>query len=244
LALPLHFQEQLGIFQDPLSNRSRGVSPSGIQLPGFATGEVVCGEGFGQAPAILGARTRHGHQEFHGYMGRDRSTANLLLHAFRKQLDQRQPARNPADAAIQSARQLLQAVAETLLEFRQQPAFFQSALSVRPTQRTIQHQSFRLTQGPDRRQDRVPAQLLESRDALVTVDDQIAIRLIRNGDDDDRCLLSRGGQRGQQLPLPLWIPHPQTFITAIQLVKLQLHFWPSPAWILEQVPSGIVPVQG
>ena len=90
-------------------------------------------------------------------------------------------------------------------------------------QRTVQHQSLDFVHRPDHRLDRVPAQLLQSRDALVTVNDQIATRSIGNRDHDDRGLLSRGRQRRQQLPLPLWIPHPQMFMTAVQLVKLQLH---------------------
>ena len=110
-----------------------------------------------------------------------------------------------------------------MLQRREQPAFFQGTLWFRPMQRTVQHQGLDFAQRPDHRLDRVPAELLESRDALVTVNDQIAIRLIRNGDDDDGGLLSCGGQRRQQLPLPLWIPHAQMFMTAVQLVKLQLH---------------------
>jgi hypothetical protein len=131
--LPLDFQKQLGIFEDPFPNGSRGVSPSGIQLPRFTSGEVVRGKRFGQALAVRGAGTRHGHQEFHGHLGRDRTTADLLLHAVREQFHQRQPVRYPTHAAIKTARQLIQAVVEALLEFRQQPAFFQGAVSFRPT---------------------------------------------------------------------------------------------------------------
>jgi hypothetical protein len=69
-------------------------------------------------------------------------------------------------------------------------------------QRTVQHQSLDFVHRPDHCLDRVPTELLESRNASVTVNDQIAIRLIWNGDDDDGCLLSRGRQRRQQLPLP------------------------------------------
>lgn len=227
-ALPLHFQKQLGVFQDPLSNGSPGVSPCGIQLPRFATGELVLRKRLGHALAVLGAGTRHRHQELRRYMDRDRALAYLLLHAFREPLYKRQPTRDPTHTAIKPARQILQAVAETLLEFRQQPAFFQSAVPFRPTQRAIQHQGFRFAQGPDHGLDRVVAELFQSGDALIPVNDQIAIRLIWNGDHDDRCLLSRGGQRGQQLPLPMRIPHAQKFIPAIQLLKFQLHSRPYP----------------
>src|SRR2546429_1434367 len=64
-------------------------------------------------------------------------------------------------------------------------------------QRTVQHQSLDFVHRPDHRLDRVSTQLLESRDALVTVNDQIAIRLIRMSDNDDRRLLSGSRQRRQ-----------------------------------------------
>jgi hypothetical protein len=57
----------------------------------------------------------------------------------------------------------------------------------------------------------------------VTVNDQIAIRLLGHCDNHDGYLLSRGGQRRQQLLLPLRIPHSQKFITALQRMKLELH---------------------
>lgn len=103
----LHFPEQLGIFQDPFPNRRRGVSPSGVQLSGFPTGELVLRKSLGHAGAVLGAGTCHGHQEFHGHMSRERTTPDLLLHVFREQLYQRQPVRYPTHTAIESARQLL-----------------------------------------------------------------------------------------------------------------------------------------
>ena len=89
LALPLRFEKQLGLFENPLPDRRRSVPPSGIQLPGFAAGEPVCRQRFRQALAVLGAGTRHGHQILHRHLGGDRAAAHLLLHAFGKQLDQR-----------------------------------------------------------------------------------------------------------------------------------------------------------
>jgi hypothetical protein len=89
LALPLRFEKQLGLFENPLPDRRRSVPPSGIQLPGFAAGEPVCRQGFRQALAVLGAGTRHRHQILHRQLGRDGATAHLLLNAFRKQFHQR-----------------------------------------------------------------------------------------------------------------------------------------------------------
>ncbi|HEX2714565.1 MAG TPA: hypothetical protein VHM88_20420 [Candidatus Acidoferrales bacterium] len=77
------------------------------------------GERFGQALAVLQARTRHRHQELHGDVRGDPAAADSLLHAFGKQFHQRQSARHPTLTAIKAACQLLEAVAETLLEFHQ-----------------------------------------------------------------------------------------------------------------------------
>ena len=156
-------------------------------------------------------------------MGRKGTPADLLLYALREQFDQCQVVRYPTHTAIKSTRQLLQAVAEALLEFGQQPAFFQSAVAFRPTQRAIQHQRFGFLQRPDNGLDRIPAKLFQGRDALVTVDDHIAVGLVDHRDNDDGCLLSRGCQRGKQLSLPLRISCPQKFITAVQLMKFELH---------------------
>jgi hypothetical protein len=84
-----------------------------------------------------------------------------------------------------------------LLKLGEQPAFFQRALSLRPMQRTVQHQCRDFAQRPNHRLGRISAELLESRDALVTIDDQIAIGRIGHSHDNDRTLLSRRGERGQ-----------------------------------------------
>ena len=111
-------------------------------------------------------------------------------------------------------------------------------------QRTSQDQRLDFVQRPDHRFDGVPAELLEGRNALVTINDQITIRWIGDRNDDDGSLLSATGQRGQQLPLPLGRAHPQVFMAAVQLVKLQLHAFSSPAQTLPQSRSGIAPRKG
>jgi hypothetical protein len=223
LALPLRFEKQLRLFENALSNGSRGASPCSIQLPGFTAGEVVSGQRGGEALAVLGAGARHRHQELHRHVSGDRPAAHLLLHAFREQFDQRQPARYPTDAAIKAARQFLQTVSEVLLQFRQQPGFFQRRLAFAPAQRTVQHQSFGLTQRPDHRLHRVPAQLLERRQTLVAVNDQVTAGLAGEGYHHNRRLLARGRQRGQQSPLSLGSASPQMLPAPVQLMKLQLH---------------------
>jgi hypothetical protein len=137
---PLYFQKQLRLFQQPLTNGWGRVSPRGVPLSGFAAGEAVRGHRLGHASAVFQTGTRHRHQKLHRHLRRDRPATHLLLYAFGKLLHQPQPARYPAHAAIKATRQLLQAVAEALLQLRQQPAFFQRRRALRHPQRTIQHQ--------------------------------------------------------------------------------------------------------
>ncbi len=136
-ALPLRLQKQLRLFQDALADGRRSVPPRGIELSGFAAGEAVHGERLRHALAVLGTGARHRHQELHGEVGGDGAAAHLLLHAAGKQFDQRQPARYPTQATIETARQLLHAIAETPLQFRQQPALFQRRRPLRHAQRTV-----------------------------------------------------------------------------------------------------------
>jgi hypothetical protein len=58
---------------------------------------------------------RHRHQELHGHLCRDLALAYLLLDGFRQSLYQRQPTRYPTHAAVEPARQLIEAIAEALL---------------------------------------------------------------------------------------------------------------------------------
>jgi hypothetical protein len=105
-----------------------------------------------------------------------------------------------------------------LLQLRQQPAFFQGGRTFRHTQRALQHQGFGFAQGPNHRFHRVPPQLFQGGEALVTVDHQVAVRLLRLGHHDDRRLLPGSRQRSQQSPLSFRSPHPQGFPAPIELV--------------------------
>jgi hypothetical protein len=171
LGLPLRLQEQLGLFQNALPDLGWRLSPGRIQLPGLPAGELVPGERGRHLPTVFQVQTRHRHQVLHRHLRRDLPSAHLLLHAFREQLHQSQAPRYPAHTAIELPGQLLQPIAETLLHLGQQPALFQPALAVRPTQGTIQHQRLGFAHGPDHRLHAVPTQLLQSGNALVTVDD-------------------------------------------------------------------------
>jgi len=237
-ALPLGFQKQLRLIENAPPDRRRSVAPGGVQLPGFASGEPMRGKPFGHALAVFGVGPCYWHQELHRHVGRDRAVADLLLHALGKLIGQRQTARYPTQAAIEAARQLVQTIAKALLQFGQQPAFFQRRLVFRPAQRTVQDQSFGLAHRPDHGLHRVPAKLLQRCDPLVAVDDQVTVNFADNRHHHNRRLLPRGGQRRQQPPLPLRPANPQMFPAPIQLMKLHAHrptpvrlrvlVWPKP----------------
>ena len=65
--------------------------------------------------------------------------------------------------------------------------------------------------------------LLERRDALVAVDHQVAVAVVRGEDHDDGRLLARLSQRRHQAPLPVRLADSQVFPSPVELVKLQLH---------------------
>jgi hypothetical protein len=94
-------------------------------LAGLARLAVMLGEDRRHPLAILQALARYRHQKLQRHLRQDLALAHLLLDRFRQNLHQRQPPRDPAHATIEPARQLIQAVAEALLQLRQQPAHLQ-----------------------------------------------------------------------------------------------------------------------
>jgi len=75
--------------------------------------------------AILQALARYRHQKLQRHLRQDLALAHLLLDGFRQNLHQRQSPRYPAHATIEPARQLIQTVAEAVLQLRQQPTHLQ-----------------------------------------------------------------------------------------------------------------------
>jgi hypothetical protein len=204
----LGFEKQLGLVEKTLAGQGRGVAPGGIQLPGLPRIAVMLSEHRGHALAVVQADARHRHQKLHGQVGGELSLAYLLLDALRQQIHQGQAPRHPTEAAIKAARQLLLSIAVALLQLRQQPTFFQRRLVGGEAQRTVQHQGLGFAQRPDHRFHRVSAQLLERRQALVAVDDQVPVRLAFDRYHHDGRLLPHFRQRGQQLPLPSRVANP------------------------------------
>ncbi len=221
--LSLHFEKQLRLLDNALAHYRRAIAPGGIELRGLPRIAMVPDEDRRQALAGLQAHARHRHQKLHGHVRREAALAYLLLDRLRQQFHQRQAPRHPTHAAVKPPRQLVERVAEALLEFLQKPALFQCALLLGEPQRAVQQQSFGFAQRPDHRLHGVAAQLLQRRHALVAVDDQVTVRLAGDRHHHDGRLLPAGRQRGQQPPLAGRRPHPQMLPAPIELVKLQLH---------------------
>ena len=192
-------------------------------MPGFARIAVMLGQDRRHALAVLQALPRHRNQELHGHLRRNLALAHLLLDGLRQKLHQCQPPRHPAHAAIKSPRQLLQAVAKTLLHLGQQPPHFQRSLMFGEAQRAVQQHSRRFAHRPHHRFHRVSAQLLQRRNPLVAINDHVPIRLAFHRDHHDGRLLAALRQRCQQPPLPSRLAHTQMLPTPVELMKLQLH---------------------
>lgn len=156
----MRFEKQFGIVQNALPYLGRGVAPCGVEFGGLSAREAMRLKRIGHPLAILDVGARHRNQVLHRHMSRDVAHADFLLDHLRKKLDQSQSPRHPAQAAIESARQIVQAVAEALVQFLKQPSFFQRGVAPGQTHRTLQHQRFRFAHRPDHRFDGVPPQLL------------------------------------------------------------------------------------
>lgn len=128
LCLPLRFEKQLGIVQNTLADCGRAFTPGGIQLASLARLAVVLREDRGHPLAILQALARHRHQKLHRHLRQNLALADLLVDGLRQKFHQRQPPRYPAHTAVESACQLIQPVAEALLQLLQQPTHLQRRL--------------------------------------------------------------------------------------------------------------------
>jgi hypothetical protein len=221
--LPLRLEKQFGIVQYAFADRGRTLAPRGIQLAGLTRIAATLREDRRHPLAILQALACHRYQKLQRHLRQDLALAHLLLNGFRQNLNQRQPPRYPAHAAVEPARQLIESVAEALLQLGQQPAHLQGGLVFRQPQRAVQKHCRSLAHRPYHRFHRVPAQLLQRCNPLVAVDDHVAVRGAFGGHHHDGYLLPGFGERGQQPPLSRRMADPQVLPTPVELVKFQLH---------------------
>lgn len=133
----LRLQVQLRLGEQARSHRRACLAPGCIQLARFPATQPVLRDRRGHTHTVIRMTTRHRHQIFHGYVRRDRSAADMLLHAIGKQFNQSHPPRHPAHAAIETSRQLFLPISKALVQFHQQPAFFQCRLLLPAAQAVV-----------------------------------------------------------------------------------------------------------
>jgi hypothetical protein len=195
LLLLLRFQKQLRLGQNPLARLlGSGVAPSVVEQRGLPRGPVLFGEDLRHSQAMFHVEARHGSQIPHGDLRGNVAMADLLLHCFRQCVHQRQAARHPGRAAVETARQFFERVAVLFFHLGEQPALFERCFRLAAAAQGMhQQQGFGLAHRVQHeRLDGVPPQLFERGDALVSIDHQI---LLRAWNDDDWRLLAGFSQR-------------------------------------------------
>ena len=222
-SLLLRFQKQFRLGEDAVADHVRAVPPGSIKLRGLPCVAMVLDESGGHACAVVHIDSRHRHQILHRQLRAESAFAHLLLDGFRQQFDQRQAPRHPTHATVEAACKFVERASETSLHFHQQPTLFERAFRWTESQRPGKHQRFGFAQGPDHGFDRIPAELFQRSDALMSVYHQVALAVVCGNDHDDGSLLAAVSQRGQQPALSVRFADPQMLPSPVQLVKLQLH---------------------
>lgn len=138
--LLLCFQKQLRLGENPFTRLlGFGVAPSGVEQRGLSRGPGMLCEHVCHPHALFRVESRHRCQIPHGDLRRDASFADLLLHRFRQCFHQRQTARHPCLAAVETPRQFFDRVAELFFHLGQQPALFERCFRLAvPAQRMRQ----------------------------------------------------------------------------------------------------------
>jgi hypothetical protein len=94
-------------------------SPGVVEIGGLARGPMLLREDLRHALTLLGIDARRRRQIAHGNLRGDVAVAHPLLDRFRERVHQRQTARHPRRAAVETPRELLDGVAEFGFHLRQ-----------------------------------------------------------------------------------------------------------------------------
>lgn len=193
LDLAPSLEKQQRIRDDPRAQGRRATAPGRIQTTDILRAQSVMRDRRGQRAAGLAIRARHGDQVLHGRVGADLAQAQPILNRLRELLHERQPARDPARAAVETPGQGHEVQTKRPPQLAEQPALLDRGLRFRLAQRAAEHKRLALAESPDRGQDRVATQAAQSTQPLVTVDHHKAARLARR-DHHDRNLLAVLGE--------------------------------------------------
>jgi len=124
--LLLCFQEQLWLGENPFTSLlGFGLAPGVVEQRGLPRGPGMLCEYMRHPDTLFHVDARHRSQIPHGDLRSDAPFADLLLHRFRQCLHQRQTARHPGGAAVETPRQFVNRVAELFFHLSQQPALFE-----------------------------------------------------------------------------------------------------------------------
>ncbi len=200
------------------------LEPGRIQLFDLTARETLAHDGLGHLVAGFTVLARDRHQDPLRHLRRDLALAHLLLDRLGQITEKRQAARDPARAQAQALGESFHAQILFPAQLAQQPGLLQRGERMRESLAPVHPQSFRGLQVQNRGLDDVRGEAGQRPQTLEAVDDHIASGLAVLGDDhQDRRLLALLGQFGQQMAFFLRATLAKCLVTAVELVKFQVH---------------------
>jgi hypothetical protein len=192
--LPAGAQKQIRFGNNTFPYRNRPFAPCRIEHLHFPGGKLIPHNRLGHTFAIPSLGARHRHQVLHGRLRSNVSVTDLLLNRFGKFPHKGQTARYPGRTAIEPLCKFVQAEIETAMQFREQPSLLQGSFPFGRTKRTVQDQCFSFIHVPNRGTHGIAPQARKRPDPLVSVDDDVPVGFLRDGNDYDRYLLTPFGK--------------------------------------------------
>jgi hypothetical protein len=186
-------QEQFRITDDALANQ-RLAAPGGVKHPYFLGRELMVGNLPGKTLAVVRLGARHRDQVLHRRVRADFSQAHVLLHRVRQVAHQRQPARDPGHAPVETPGEVLQVQAKAAMQLRKQPPLFKCRFSFRSAQGSVQDECFGFVHIPNRGAHRIVPETLQRPDSLETIDYQKSVRFPGQADHNNGDLLAVFGK--------------------------------------------------
>jgi len=190
-------QKEFRIVNDAVLYVDWAFAPSLIDLADFCSAELIAGNRFGKAFAgtAIGAGNRH--EVLHGCIRSDFSETDVLLDGLGQLAHQRQSARDPRLASVETLGKIVQAQIQAAMQLRKQPSLFDRRFSFGCPQRPVQNQRFGFIHVPDRSAHRVPTETLQCSNPFVAVNDQKPVCFSSQSNDHNGNLLTSFGQRSQ-----------------------------------------------
>jgi len=220
-ALLLQAQDQQWITRHQITDRRRTREVGLIQPTDLPRTERVGTDRLHEAQTVGAVGARQRHQVLHRRMRDNPALLHALLDHGRKIAHQTQPARHPTHTAIKASRQVLQGQAVILMQRAQHPAVLERTVRGFGVEHLPEDQRLGFPHRPGHGVHGVAVQPLETAHAFVPIDHHV--RGLGHGHHDDRHLLARVGQRGQQPSFAGRMADPQVGVAKVELVKFEIH---------------------